>query len=189
METKPNDVIAESNSVPLQELGVDSSLGDRCSILFELCDFENPQHLKALAELTNHYMEDPMGGFPPLNKLDQLRLVNGLANHPTAEVHFAILDSTVVGLATCFVNFSTFYVKPYLYIHDIVVFKNYRGKGIGKALIEYLTVLCIEREFCKKTLEVREDNKVAKSLYKDIGFDECDPKMLFWTKKLNDYSQ
>ena len=83
-------------------------------ITFEFCDFENPEHLKALAELTNHYMTDPMGDAEPLNKLQQLRLVDGLANHPTAEVLFAVIDCKAVGLANCFVNFSTFKVKPYL---------------------------------------------------------------------------
>ncbi len=153
-------------------------------IEFELCDFENVDHLNALAELTNHYMEDPMGDFPPLNKIQQLRLVDGLANHPTAEVHFAIIENKVVGLATCFVNFSTFYVKPYLYIHDIVVLNEYRGKGIGKALMEMLIEKSTEKGHCKVTLEVREDNVVAQSLYKDLGFEECNPNMLFWTKKL-----
>ena len=184
METKRNNIIDKTISVPLHGLGVSSPLGDRGSIIFELCDFENPQHLEALAELTNHYMEDPMGDFPPLNKIKQLRLVDGLANHPTAEVYFAISNSTVVGLATCFLNFSTFYVKPYLYIHDIVVLRNFRKKGIGRALLEYLIVTSIDRDFCKITLEVREDNVVAKSLYSDMGFEECSPKMLFWTKKL-----
>lgn len=153
-------------------------------IEFEFCDFENPEHLKALAELTNHYIADPMGDAEPLNKLQQLRLIDGLANHPTAEVLFAILDCKAVGLATCFVNFSTFNVKSYLYIHDIVVLNEFRGKGIGKALMQKLIEISKERKYCKITLEVREDNPTAQSLYKSLGFEECEPKMLFWTKHL-----
>lgn len=147
---------------------------------FSLCDFENPEHLKALAELTNHYMTDPMGGAEPLNKLQQLRLIDGLANHPTAEVLFAITDSKAVGLATCFVNFSTFKIKPYLYIHDVVVMAEYRGKGIGKALMKRLIEISEERKYCKITLEVREDNVAAQELYRSLGFGECEPKMLIW---------
>jgi ribosomal protein S18 acetylase RimI-like enzyme len=153
-------------------------------IEFEFCDFENPEHLKALAELTNHYMVDPMGDTEPLTKIQQLRLVDGLANHPTAEVLFAITDSKAVGLATCFVNFSTFKVKPYLYIHDVIVLDEYRGKGIGKALMQKLIEISVERKYCKVTLEVREDNLKAQSLYKSLGFDECEPKMLFWSLSL-----
>lgn len=153
-------------------------------IIFEFCDFENPDHLTALAALTNHYMSDPMGGLPELSKLQQLRLVDGLANHPTAEVLFAISGEKVLGLATCFVNFSTFQVKPYLYIHDICVWKEHRGKGVGKMLMEKLIAIAEERKYCKITLEVREDNAVAQSLYKSLGFKDSESKMLFWTKKL-----
>jgi len=149
---------------------------------FEFCDFENPDHLKALAELTNHYIADPMGGAEPLNKLQQLRLVDGLANHPTAEVLFAITGTKAVGLATCFVNFSTFKIKSYLNIHDIIVLNEYRGKGIGKALMQKLIEISEERKYCKVTLEVREDNATAQALYKSLGFEECEPRMLFWTK-------
>ncbi len=153
-------------------------------LTYEFCDFENPGHLKALAELTNHYITDPMGGAEPLSKLQQLRLVDGLANHPTAEVLFALIGHKAVGLATCFVNFSTFKVKPYLYIHDIVVLKEYRGNGVGKGLMNKLISISKERKYCKVTLEVREDNATAQSLYKSLGFDECEQRMLFWTKQL-----
>jgi ribosomal protein S18 acetylase RimI-like enzyme len=153
-------------------------------LTFSFCDFENPEHLKALAVLTNHYMTDPMGDAQPLNKLQQLRLVDGLANHPTALVILAISNCKAVGLATCFVNFSTFKVKSYLYIHDIVVLDEYRGKGIGKALMQKLIEISEERKYCKVTLEVREDNTTAQQLYKNLGFDECSPNMLFWTKPI-----
>lgn len=154
------------------------------NISFEVCDYENPAHLRALAHLTKHYMADKMGGAEPLTKLQELRLVDGLANHSSALVVFAIDESKAVGLATCFVNFSTFKVKPYLYIHDIVVLDEYRGNGIGKALMQHLIEMSIERKYCKLTLEVRDDNDVAQSLYKSLGFDDCDPKMLFWTKNI-----
>jgi len=153
-------------------------------IEFEFCDYENPVHLLALADLLNHYMCDPMGGAPPLDKLKQLRLVDGLANHPSAFVLFLIYDGVYAGLATCFVNFSTFQVKPYLYIHDVVIHQDSRGKGWGKMLMEKLVSISKERDYCKITLEVREDNITARSLYQSLGFEECEPKMFFWTKKL-----
>ena len=153
-------------------------------ITFECCDFSNPDHLTALVELLNHYMEDPMGDAEPLNKIKQLRLVDGLANHPSAEVWFAVIDSKAVGMATCFVNFSTFKVKPYLYIHDIVVLNEFRGKGIGRALLQELIKSSTERDFCKVTLEVRDDNHLAQHLYKSLGFKDTEPPMYFWTLPL-----
>jgi ribosomal protein S18 acetylase RimI-like enzyme len=151
---------------------------------FEFCDYENPVHLTALVDLLNHYMTDPMGEAPPLDKIQQLRLVDGLASHPSALVLFVLQEKEIAGLATCFINFSTFNVKPYLYIHDIIVYNQLRGKGLGKALLEKLIELSTERGYCKITLEVREDNFQAQGLYYRLGFEECTPGMLFWTKKL-----
>jgi len=153
-------------------------------IEFEFCDFENPMHLNALSELLNMYMADPMGGAPQLNKLQQLRLVDGLANHPSSFVLFEIYNGTIVGLATCFINFSTFMVKPYLNIHDFFVHPNFRGNGLANNLMQELVSISKERKYGKITLEVREDNFVAQGLYKSLGFEDCKPKMYFWTKKL-----
>jgi len=154
------------------------------TISFEQCDYENPMHLEALVGLLNHYMTDPMGDALPLDKLKQLRLVDGLANHPSALVLFVLNEGEIAGLATCFINFSTFNVKPYLYIHDIIVYESFRGKGLGKALMLQLIELSQDRDYCKITLEVREDNLLAQELYRSLGFGECTPDMLFWTKKL-----
>lgn len=174
-----------------ENIDVDKNLNSRAlmpvakgDISFEFCDFTNPEHLKALAQLTNCYMSDPMGGVEPLNKIKQLRLVDGLANHPTAVVVFAVVDCVAVGLATCFVNFSTFNVKSYLYIHDFFVLSEYRGKGVGKALMQQLVSISEERKYCKMTLEVRADNGSAQVVYKKFGFESCEPTMLFWTKNL-----
>jgi len=153
-------------------------------VRFEFCDFDKPEHLHVLVSLLNHYMEDPMGDHAPLSKMEQLRLVDGLNEHPTAEVLFLLYDEQYVGMATTFVNFSTFNVKPYLYIHDVVVLSDYRGKGLGKAMISELIRISEERGYCKITLEVREDNPGAQRVYHILGFEECEPRMFFWTKKL-----
>jgi len=153
-------------------------------IEFEFCDYENPVHLTALADLLNMYMADPMGDSPQLNKLQQLRLVDGLANHPSSLVLFEIFNEKIVGFATCFINFSTFKVKPYLNIHDFFVHPDYRGKGLAKKLMEELISISEERKYCKINLEVREDNRVAQGLYHSMGFEECKPNMFFWTKTL-----
>lgn len=150
---------------------------------FDFCDFENPEHLVALADLTNEYMTDPMGDTVPLTKLQQLRLVDGLASHPGALVLFVLLDGEIAGLSTCFINFSTFNVKSYLYIHDFFVKPEFRGKGLANSMMQELISISETRGYCKMTLEVREDNHIAQGLYRGLGFEECTPNMLFWTKK------
>lgn len=153
-------------------------------IKFEFCDFNNLGHTKALTELLNHYMADPMGDYKPHDESDKLILIKGLSAHPTAEVLFIKVNNEYAGMATTFVNYSTFKLKPYLYIHDVVIHDNFRGKGLGKAIIEKLIQISRERGYCKLTLEVREDNPAALSVYKSFGFVDCDPKMYFWTKTL-----
>jgi ribosomal protein S18 acetylase RimI-like enzyme len=152
---------------------------------FEYCDYNNPAHLNRLVELINIYMTDPMGGATPLNKLQQLRLVDGLNNNPNAYVLFAIQGNDAVGLVTFFENFSTFKAKPYLNLHDIIVDPKFREKGYGKLLLEKVIEIAKEKNCCKVTLEVREDNTTAQTMYIDSGFTECKPRMHFWTKSLD----
>jgi ribosomal protein S18 acetylase RimI-like enzyme len=153
-------------------------------IQFVYCDFSNPYHCRRLAELINEYIADPMGGGRKLTKQEQLYLIDGLANHPSGFVLFACHTDTIVGLATCFINFSTFKVRPYINIHDIIIEKKYRGKGIGEKLLLQLEKIALKKNYCKINLEVRNDNLVAQNLYKKMGFTECTPPMWFWTKDL-----
>jgi len=154
------------------------------NIDFEFCDFNNPQHITALVDLLNHYMSDPMGNYPQHDKKKQLLLVDGLSRHPSAFVLFVLYNGEYAGLTTCFVNFSTFKLKPYLYVHDVVIRQEFRGMGLGRLIMEQLVSISREHDYCKITLEVREDNVAARSLYQSLGFDECEPKMYFWTKTL-----
>jgi ribosomal protein S18 acetylase RimI-like enzyme len=154
------------------------------NIDFIFCDFKNVKHCEAVAELINHYISDPMGGGKRLALRDQLHLLQGLADHPSSFVLLARNEGQIIGMATCFINFSTFKVKPYLNIHDIVVKKEFRGQGIGRKLLQKCTDISTERNYCKITLEVRDDNANAKHLYQSLGFKDSEPVMHFWTKVL-----
>lgn len=148
------------------------------------CDFNNSLHTKALTELVNHYMQDEMGGADPLNEDEQKKLVEGLGNHPSKLVLLAEENGNFLGLANCFINFGTFAVKPFINIHDVVVLKSSRGKGVGKKLMEGVIEEAKKLDCGKITLEVREDNVVAQNLYKSYGYCDSEPKMFFWTRKL-----
>ena len=153
-------------------------------ITFEFCDWQDTIHTNAFLELLNHYMIDPMGDHPPLGKEEQIKLIKGLKDHPTAEVLLMKKNNLYVGMATVFTNFSTFNIQPYLYIHDVVVMDTYRGLGLGKQMIKYLTAVAKKRGYCKLSLEVREDNPGAQKVYQELGFKECSPKMHYWEQKL-----
>jgi ribosomal protein S18 acetylase RimI-like enzyme len=153
--------------------------------VFEYCNWENPTHTNAYLSLLDHYMRDPMGNHPPLNQEEQTRLIRDLQAHPTAKVVLMKQAGEYVGMTTLFVNYSTFKLKPYLYVHDVVVLNQYRGQGFGKALIDHLITLSKEKGYCKISLEVREDNPVAQQTYKQAGFLACQPDMYYWEKTIN----
>ena len=153
-------------------------------ISFTFCDFSNEVHCNELAALINQYIADPMGGGTPLTPLQQLILVDGLANHPSCFILFILENQQIAGLATCFINFSTFKAKPYINIHDLIIDIRHRGKGLGRSLLQQIESISKVRKYCKITLEVREDNFAAKNLYTEMDFNDSIPMMHFWTKEL-----
>jgi ribosomal protein S18 acetylase RimI-like enzyme len=158
---------------------------DRLSeIRFFFCDYTNDTHCKRLVELIGQYMNDPMGESNQVTGVKTADLLAGLANHPSSFVLFIQYRNNIIGLATCFINFSTFRSKRYINIHDIFIEKPNRGKGFGKALMNEIISLARLRNYCKVNLEVREDNLSAKTLYQSLGFHDTKPAMHFWTKYL-----
>ncbi|HPN47604.1 MAG TPA: GNAT family N-acetyltransferase, partial [Bacteroidales bacterium] len=128
---------------------------------FELCRWDNSRQTGAFLSLLNHYMADPMGNYPPLDGAEQQKLLADLSTHPTVEVLLMSLSGEYIGMTTFFVNYSTFRLKPYIYIHDVVVHKTQRNRGYGQSMIKELVRLAQERDYCKLTLEVRNDNPAA----------------------------
>jgi len=62
-----------------------------------------------------------------------------------AEVILADVDGDEAGFVLFFHNYSTFLAKPGIYIEDLYVRPEYRGKGLGKGLLSYIASLAIER--------------------------------------------
>jgi GNAT superfamily N-acetyltransferase len=146
------------------------------------CDFANPTHRQALATLINVYIADDMGGGTPLSEAEQQALVEGLSCHPKAIVLLAECEGVYAGLLTAFENFSTFTARPMINIHDVIVCSEYRGRGVGRLLLDGLIREAALRKASRLSLEVRRDNLVAQGLYKDLGFGETSPGMYYWRR-------
>jgi ribosomal protein S18 acetylase RimI-like enzyme len=82
-------------------------------------------------------------------------------------------SATPVGIAVCFVGFSTFLARPLLNIHDLAVIPAYRRHGVGRLLLERVAAKGKALGCCKLTLEVRADNHAAQRLYEEVGFDHA----------------
>jgi GNAT superfamily N-acetyltransferase len=154
------------------------------TVKITICDYSNSEHRNAVTSLINAYIADKMGGGKPLSKAEQLRLVEGLNNHPKSIVLLAQTGDIFVGLLTAFENFSTFSAKPMINIHDVTVLEEYRDKGIGRLLMNAIVNEAKQRKCSRITLEVRKDNINAQHLYNSLGFEETDPGMFFWRKTL-----
>jgi GNAT superfamily N-acetyltransferase len=96
-----------------------------------------------------------------------------------AEVVIARLDDRPAGFALFFHNFSTFVGRPGLYLEDVFVLPEFRGKGIGKAFLVYLAKLAVERKCGRFEWMVLDWNRPAIDFYKSFGAVEMDAWRLF----------
>ncbi len=86
-----------------------------------------------------------------------------------AEVIFAYADSIPVGFALFFHNFSTFLGKPGVYLEDLYVIPEMRGKGIAKKILSFLARLTLDRGCGRLEWWVLDWNTPAIDFYKSIG--------------------
>jgi ribosomal protein S18 acetylase RimI-like enzyme len=133
-------------------------------------DLSDPRHHAAVLSMTRAYALDPMGNGRNLPDDVQRRLVDGLRAHPTTLIFLALHREEVVGIATCFVGFSTFAARPLVNIHDLHVANDYRRRGVARSLLEAIETEARSRGCCKLTLEVQENNRAALALYESWGF-------------------
>lgn len=86
-----------------------------------------------------------------------------------AEVILGYEGEVPVGFALFFHNFSTFLGKPGIYLEDLFVLEEYRGKGYGKKLLTYLANLAMERNCGRLEWAVLDWNEPSIAFYKSLG--------------------
>jgi GNAT superfamily N-acetyltransferase len=154
-----------------------------------IADLSLPAHAAAIVYLLNEYAKDEMGGGEQLPDFVKDNLVAELRKRPGAHVVLAFVDDLPAGAAVCFEGFSTFSCMPLLNVHDLVVDRKFRGRGLSRLLLARAEEIAASLGCCKLTLEVLEGNSIAQAAYKACGYAgyELDPKTgraLFWQKKL-----
>ena len=88
---------------------------------------------------------------------------------PFAEVLIARLDGAPAGFALFFHNYSTFLAKPGVYLEDLFVLPELRGKGVGKALLRALASIAKDRDCGRLEWSVLDWNEPAIGFYRSLG--------------------
>ncbi len=92
---------------------------------------------------------------------------------PYAEVVVAETDGPV-GFALFFHNYSTFLGRPGIYLEDIYVAPEARGRGVGRALMRYVAKLAVERRCGRLEWAVLDWNGSAIAFYRSLGAEAMD---------------
>ena len=118
-------------------------------LIRELADFE---HLSNLVVVTPESLQPHLFG-----------------DKPAAEAVVAEVQGSVVAFALFFTNFSTFLGRPGLYLEDLYVQPAHRGAGLGKALLQHLGALAVERGCGRFEWSVLDWNENAIRFYEKMG--------------------
>lgn len=94
--------------------------------------------------------------------------------NPVAFCHVAEVEGKVVGIAIWFLNYSTWLGKAGLYLEDLFVNPEYRGKGLGLELMKTLAKLCVDRGYERFQWWVLDWNEPSINFYKAIGAEAMD---------------
>ena len=100
---------------------------------------------------------------------DEATLEEWLFDKQKAEVIFVLEDDEEVGFALFFHNFSTFLGRAGIYLEDLYVRPEHRGKGYGKALLRKLASIAVERGCGRLEWWCLDWNKPSIDFYLSLG--------------------
>jgi GNAT superfamily N-acetyltransferase len=100
---------------------------------------------------------------------EDLLAKNLFGPHRYAEALIAEDGGAPIGFALFFHNFSTFLAKPGIYLEDLFVVPEHRGRGIGRALLQRLAKIAVERDCGRLEWSVLDWNRDAIGFYERLG--------------------
>ncbi|MDX2267857.1 MAG: GNAT family N-acetyltransferase [Bryobacter sp.] len=89
--------------------------------------------------------------------------------NPAAQVVIAEWNGAAAGFALYFPTFSTFLARPGIYLEDLYVRSEFRGKGIGKALLRHLARVAVEQGYGRLEWSVLKWNAPSIAFYESLG--------------------
>ena len=127
------------------------------------CEADTPLILKFIRALAEYEQ------MLELVVADEALLADQLFRKKNAEVIFALEDGMEVGFALFFHNFSTFLGRAGLYLEDLYVLPEHRGKGYGKALLQKLAAIAVERGCGRMEWWCLDWNRPSIDFYRSLG--------------------
>lgn len=134
-----------------------------CGLIHELAEFEQLSHL---CRATPEALEPHLFGERPVAEAVVAEWMGEPTDERTGEW---TADPRVVAFALIFTNFSTFLARPGLYLEDLMVKAELRGRGIGRALLQHLGALAVQRGCGRFEWSVLDWNADAIRFYEAMG--------------------
>jgi GNAT superfamily N-acetyltransferase len=105
---------------------------------------------------------------------EETLLAHGFGPNPYFHCLIAELDGSPAGFAFYFFDYSTWLGAPGLYLEDLFVDPAFRGSGLGRALLERLAQIALERGCARMKWEVLDWNTPAIDFYRAMGAEFLD---------------
>jgi ribosomal protein S18 acetylase RimI-like enzyme len=106
---------------------------------------------------------------PPPDETEGKRLLGWIFDSKEMDAFVAELGGRIVGIALFYVIYGTFRARRFLYLEDLVVAKDVRGRGVGEALMRALAREALERGARRVEWSVLDWNEGAIRLYERLG--------------------
>jgi GNAT superfamily N-acetyltransferase len=139
---------------------------------FATASLADPAENRIIVELLNRFMTAVDGPNQPGISPD---IIGQLRELGTARVFLCRRQGRTIGIAVCFVGFSTYRQRRLLNIHDFYVCEEAQGQGVGKAFLAHIEAVAQAEGYCRLTLEVYQENTKALRLYNRCGFHGSGP--------------
>jgi GNAT superfamily N-acetyltransferase len=101
-------------------------------------------------------------------------LRDGFGSSPYFQCLIAEADGRPTGFAFYFFDYSTWIGRPGIYVEDIFVYPEFRGLGIGKALLQRVAAVAVEKGCARLKWEVLDWNTPAIDFYRAMGSEFMD---------------